>query len=128
MAPPAEELPERLADRLAEHVPEREIEGRGAADLGAGRFEADVVLEEAPAVLLDGERVGAEHLRRQRLVDVGGHGRRAEERLAEPDVAGIGVDQHPADVGEFAEGERVDGGDAHGPTLPARPAPIPPRR
>ena len=80
----AEELGDRLAGDLAEQVPQRDVEGGVAAEFGAGRAEADIG-DEVAGDAIDGERIAAEHLRRDHLMDVGLDGRGGEERLAEAD-------------------------------------------
>ena len=64
-------------------------------------------------MLLDPQRVLPEHLRRERLVDVGMDRLRAEERLAKADMPGVGVDLDPDDVGKLGQADRFDLGDFH---------------
>ncbi len=109
----AEKLRDRLPRRLAEQVPQRDVERRVAADLGAGGAEPDIegqVLGDP----VDGERIAAEELWRDRLVHIGFNGLRQEERLAEADQPLVRVDAEPQEVGEFFEPDRFDGGDLHG--------------
>ena len=74
--------------------------------------EADVA-DEVLGDAVDGERVAAEQLRRDRLVDIGLDRLRHEEGLAEPDEALVGVDAQPEEVGELLEPDGFDGGDLH---------------
>ena len=64
-------------------------------------------------MLLDPQRVLPEHLRRERLVDIGMDRLRTEEGLAETDVPGVGVDLDPDDVGKLGQADRFDLGDFH---------------
>ena len=109
----AEQLIERLPRRLAEEVPQRDVDRRGGADLDADRLEPEVPLEEVPAVALDLERVLAEEIRRARFVDLSLDRRDRVEGLAQADEALVGVDADPEDVGELAETDRLDRGDFH---------------
>ena len=81
----AEGSPEQLVDglvgNLAEEVPEGDVEGGVAAGLGAGGAVADVAVEVA-GVEVDLERVFAEQIGRDGLVDVGLDRLRPEERFA----------------------------------------------
>ena len=64
-------------------------------------------------MLLDPQRVLPEHLRRERLVDIGMDRLRTEEGLAQADVPGVGVDLDPDDVGKLGQADRFDPGDFH---------------
>ena len=66
----AEQLRDRLSGHLAEEVPERDVERGVAAHLGAGGAEADIA-GEVLGDAVDGERIAAEQLRREHLVDIG---------------------------------------------------------
>ena len=114
----AQQLMDRLAGRLAEDVPERDVERGQAAHLGAAAGEADVGVEQRARVPVDRERVLAEQARRRRLVDVGDRGVRPEERLAEADQALVGVHVHPEQIRELVELNGLDRGDLHALRLP----------
>jgi hypothetical protein len=101
-----------LPGHLAEEVPERDVDRRVAALLGAGRAVADIG-RELLGNAVDGERAAAEKLRCRRLVDIGLDRLRREEGLAEANEALIGVDAQPDEVGELVEPDRLDGGDLH---------------
>ena len=81
---PPSMLGDRLAVRLAEEVPERDVDGRVAAHLGARSSASRDSWRASPLMRLDLQRVAAEQLGRDRLVDVGLDGGGAQERLAEP--------------------------------------------
>ena len=110
----SEQLIEGHAGGLPHDVPERDVERRGAADLRTGRFESDIVLHELARMLLDPERILAEHLRRERFMDIRMNRLRTEEGLSQPDMPGIGGDLDPDDVGKLGQADRFDLGDFHG--------------
>ena len=87
---------------LAEQVPERDVERRIAAHLGAGRAEAEIA-DESLAMRSICERIPAEHLRRQRLVDIGLDRLGAEEGLAEAGEPFVGMNPQPQQIGELRE-------------------------
>ena len=102
---------ERLARRLAGEVPERDVDRRGGPHLGAAPGRADVAAHRA-RVLLDQARILAEQVAGDRVhVRLGRVGE--EERLAEPDEALVGVDEHVDEARELVQPERLDAGDLH---------------
>ncbi len=102
------------AGRLAEHVPQRDVDGRVAARLDAGAAPAEIAGQVAVA-RLDGQRVLPHQARRRPLVQVGLDGLRAHEGLAQPDQALVGVQAHPEDVGKLTEPDGFELGDlGHG--------------
>ena len=68
---PAEQPPDRLAERLAVDVPERDVDGGVAAHLGAGIAGADIDAAERAVVQFDVARVLAEQIGGDVVVDVG---------------------------------------------------------
>jgi hypothetical protein len=64
-------------------------------------------------MLLDPQRILPQHLRRERLVDIGMDRLRAEEGLPQTDMASVGVDLDPDDVGKLGQADRFDLGDFH---------------
>jgi hypothetical protein len=110
----AQELVDRPAGRLAEQVPERDVDRRGAAQLGPARGEAQIiVVEEGAGVAVDLERVLAEQARCRGLVDVGLDGARSEEGLTQAHEPLVGVDLDPEEVRELLEPDRLDRADPH---------------
>ena len=109
----AQQLMDRLAGRLAENVPERDVERGQAAHLGAAAGEPDVGVEQRARVPVDRERVLAQQARRRRLVDVGDRGVRSEERFAEAEQALVGVHVHPEQIRELVELNGLDRADPH---------------
>ena len=91
---------DRLAADPAEQVPERDVDRREGAALGAGGAGRE---RSAPASGLDPERVLAEQVRGRRLVHPGGDGLGAQERLAEADQPLVGVHADVAEVRELAD-------------------------
>ena len=116
---PAQEVHHGPPRRLAEEVPERDVEGRVGPGLDSGRARADVIREREPEPV-DGRRVPAEEAPGRGLVDVGGDGLGAEEGLAEAHQPLVGVKADEAEVGELAELDCLDGGHAHGTLSRAR--------
>ena len=109
----AEEPPDRLAERLAVDVPERDVDGGIAAHLGAGIARSDIDAAEPPVVQLDIARVLAEKVGRDVAVEIGGDRRRREEGLAGADDPGIGVDAEPEEKRELGEFQGLDRRDLH---------------
>ena len=70
MGPPAEQPPDRLAERLPVYVPERDVDGRVAAHLGAGIARADIDAAEPAVVQLNVARVLAEQIGGDVVVDI----------------------------------------------------------
>src|SRR5688572_26182592 len=69
-APAAQRLADRPADRLAEQIPQRDVDRRVAACLHAGAAPAEIV-DEALVDRLDLDRIAAHELGRGALMDVG---------------------------------------------------------
>ncbi len=109
----AEQVAERQVRRLAEDVPQRDVDGRAAAHLGARRGKADVAREGALDAL-DVARVAAQERWRDDAVDMRLGRLRAIERLAEPGQALVRVHLHPEQVGELANPDRLYARDLHG--------------
>src|SRR5215207_4525551 len=87
----AEQRVEWLAGRLPDNVPERHVDRRGGADLGAGAAEADIRPCRA-GQRLDAARVRADEGGRDPLVDVGVDRGTAEPALANADQALVSMD------------------------------------
>src|SRR5690606_39261990 len=108
----AEQLAQRLPHRLAEDVPEREVDRRAAAHLGAAAAVAEVA-DQVRLVPFDVARVLAHEVRRDGLVHVRFGGLRAVEGLAQADQAFVGMQAHPQDVGMRIQAYGLDLGDLH---------------
>ena len=109
----AQHVGDRPAVDLAEEVPQRDVDRRVAARLDACAAPAEVVRQRG-VDRLDPQRVAADELRRDGLVQIRFHGGRAHERLAEADRPLVGVEAHPQQVPELAEAQRLQRGDLHG--------------
>src|SRR5271154_1363586 len=108
----AEQLGDRLAHRLAEHIPQRDVEGRIAARLNSGRAEAEIasqVLGES----IDGQWIASEHPGSQDFVEIGFDRSWREESFTQPDQAFVGVDMQPYQIREFLEPYRFYRCDLH---------------
>ena len=110
--PAAERDRDRLADRLAVDVPEREVDRGVAARLDARAAPAEIIVE-AGVAGLDLQRVLADQLGRDALMQIGLDRGRAHEGLAEADEPVIGVQAHPDEVAELGEADGFEGGDLH---------------
>ena len=108
----AQELIDRLFGNPAPQIPKRDVDGRAPAGLGAGAGEADIGCEVAGDAF-NLQRIAADEGRRRGFMDIGLGGARAEECLAQSDHAGIGVNPHPEEVGEFIEADGFDARDFH---------------
>src|SRR5262249_15199588 len=111
-APAAQRLADRPADRLAEQVPQRDVDRRVAARLHTGAAPAEIV-DEGPVDRLDLDRIAADQLGRRALVDIGLDRGRAHEGLAETGQPLVGPETDPDEVGELAQPDGLDGGDLH---------------
>ena len=124
MRAPAEQPPDRLAERLAVDVPERDVDGGVATHLGAGIARADIDAAEPAVVQLDIARILADQIGRNVVVDIGGDGAGRPERLSGADQAGIGMNAKPEQERKFRQPQRFDAGDLHArfasPRLPRR--------
>ena len=109
----AEQPPQRLAQRLPINVPERDVDGRIAAHLGAGVARADIDAAERAVVQFDVARVLAEQIGRDVVVDVACDRTGRPEGLAGADDAGIGMDAQPEQEREFRKLQRLDRDDLH---------------
>src|SRR5262249_54881470 len=118
--PPAtEELPHRLAERLALQIPQREVDGGEGAGVRALRAELDVLMEEPILEHACLQRIGAEQHRRERARHdlergVAVHHR---ARLAEAVCARVAPDPDPGAAAPAltpAYVERFDARDLHG--------------
>ncbi len=113
--PAAQERRHRHAQRLAEDVPERQVDGRVAAHLDRAGGRAHEAVADPPAdrlaVQVDRPRVFAQQPGRQRLVDIGLGGLGVAEGLAEAGEAFVGLDPEPEHVAETGDPERLEGGD-----------------
>src|SRR5215208_2468908 len=108
----AEQRVEWLAGRLPDNVPERHVDRRGGADLGAGAAEADIRPCRA-GQRLDAASVRADEGGRDPLVDVGVDRGTAEPALAKPDQALVSMDANPDQRRARGEAHRLDLGDLH---------------
>src|SRR5439155_20730894 len=108
----AEEPVERLPRGLAAEVPQRDVDGRRGAQLGAAPIGADVSAQRT-RMRLDLARVLAEQVAGD-CVQVRLHRVGEEERLAEPDESLVGVDEDMDEAWKLVQAERVDAGDLHG--------------
>src|SRR5215204_1270214 len=108
----AEQRVEWLAGRLPDNVPERHVDRRGGADLGAGAAEADIRPCRA-GQRLDAASVRADEGGRDPLVDVGVDRGTAEPALAKPDQALVSMDANPDQRQARGEAHRLDLGDLH---------------
>jgi hypothetical protein len=66
---------------------------------------------------IDLQRVSADQVRGDALMDVGFDRASAEERFAETDESFVGVNLHPKQVGKFIEPKRFNPCDLQLPTL-----------
>ena len=103
----AEQLRDRLARGLAEYVPERDVEGRVAAHLGAARAEAEIA-DEVGGQQVDRQRVAADDTRRDIFVQIFLDGARAVEGFAEAGDAFVGVHLDPQEVGSLLDADGLD--------------------
>ena len=116
---PADQAPDGRAERLAEEVPERQVDRGENPHLGPA---ADLVVE-GPVELapdpLDVPGVAPEETARDLGVDESGLGRVAGVGLAQAHEAGVGVEAQPGPVGPERRVvpalpvDGVDAGDAH---------------
>src|SRR6185312_10557076 len=67
MAEAAQELMDRLARRLAEEIPERDIDGRQPPHLGAAAAESDIGRAQGMGMLVDAQGILAQEIRRGTL-------------------------------------------------------------
>jgi hypothetical protein len=109
---------DRLTGGLAEDVPERDVDRRGAAHLGAGARKPQVVVQERARMAIDRQRVLADQARRCGFVDVGGDRVRPEKGLAQADQTRVGVHVDPEQVGKLVELDGLDRRDSHGALPP----------
>src|SRR4051812_35077665 len=82
---PAEQPPDRLAERLSVDVPERDVDGGVAAYFSAGIACADIDAAEPAIMQLDVARVLADQIGGNVVVDIGGDRPRRPECLAGSD-------------------------------------------
>ena len=108
MGAPAEQPPDRLAERLAVDIPERDVDRRIAAHLGAGIARADIDAAQRAVVQLDVARILADQIGGDIVVDVAGDRTRRPEGLAGADDAGIGVDAQPEQERKFGQLQRFE--------------------
>ena len=99
--------------RLAEKIPKGNVDRGIAARLGTGGAPAEIVARQFGIDALDLERVLAEDLRRDGLMQIGLNSLGPEEGLAEADRPFIGVQQHEDDVAEFLDAQGFERGDLH---------------
>ena len=109
----AEQVVDRLTARLTGNVPKSDVHGRVPAGLGTGAAVADEEVVERPRVLVDLERILADEMRRDRLVDVRLDREWPDARLAEADQALIGVHPQPQLLAISVEPDRLDCSDLH---------------
>jgi hypothetical protein len=105
-------LVERLSAHLAEDVPEGDVDRRVAALLDARARRAQVAAERG-CVPLDLERILAEQVGRNGLVQVGIDSLGAEERLSEAEVPFVCPHRDEEEIGELLEAEGVELRDLH---------------
>ena len=122
----AEQLVDRQAGRLAEQVPEGEID-RGIAphlDAASGKTRKMVtdLGHQRAGVALDPERVFPQKVRRAGLVDVGDRRLGIAEGLAETPEALVGLKLDPDEVAELGELDGLECGDLHLVASPGLPA------
>ena len=108
----AKKLGDGLAGRLAEQVPQRDVEGRVAAGFGTGRPKTEVA-DQIRREQIDLLRVTPDHARCDVLVHIGFDGFGGEEGFAQPDEALVGVNMQPQQVRMFLDPDRFDLGDLH---------------
>jgi len=105
---------QRLSGRLAEQVPECDVDSRGGAHLHPGAGKAEVLVLQRASMPVHLQRGLSEQQRRHRLVDVRLDRAGTEEGLAQPDQPLVGVDMEPEQIGELAEPDRLEARDLHG--------------
>jgi hypothetical protein len=113
---PSERAPEKLVQRkrgrLAKDVPQRHVDHRPAAILGARAEVADERSQLVP-VVVDAKRIPAEEVGSGGLVDPRDHRLGAEEALAHTDESFVGVDLQIGDVGKLPDEDGLDLCDPH---------------
>ncbi len=97
---------------LAEQIPEGDVERRIAPRLRAGRTESEIAVQ-VSGDEIDLQRIAADQLRRNDLVNVGLHRLRRHESLAEAGEALRGVDAQPQQIAEFRQPDRFERDDLH---------------
>ena len=112
-ARPAQQLMDRLLHRLAEDVPQGEIDHRRRAHLGAGAGEAQVAVHQLAIVQLDRQRVLAQQVRRDQVVDLRLHRQRAARGLPQSHQPCVGVDLSQQQIGPARQPDGLDGADLH---------------
>ena len=104
----AQQLMDRLAGRLAEEIPERDIDGGEAAHLRAAAAETDIGRAQGVGVLVDPQGILAQQIGRHAFMDVSRNRIGAEEGLAQADQPFIRMHLHPAKIGELGQLDRFD--------------------
>jgi hypothetical protein len=110
---PAQHVADRLAVRLAEDIPQRDIDRGVAARFDARRTPAEIVARECRVDRLDLQRIAANNLGSDRLVQVGLDRLRPHERLAKSDNAFVGMHPHEEQVAEFLDPDGLKCRDLH---------------
>ena len=108
VAEPAQELMDRLARRLAEEIPERDVDGGEPPHLRAAAAEPDIGRAERVGMLVDPQGVLAQQIGRGAFVDIGRDGLGAEEGLAQADQPLVGHHLDPDQIGELRQLDRLD--------------------
>jgi hypothetical protein len=110
----AQQLADRLIHRLAEDVPKRDVDHGCRSNLGAAARESQIAAHELPAVRLDRERILAEQIRRDQLVNLRFHRGRAARSLAEPDQSFVRMNLREQQIRPIGQANGFDRGDLHG--------------
>ena len=108
-----EQLVDRLARRLAEDVPQGDVDGRVAPGLRARATVAHEQVVERSGVTIDLEGILAEQVRGDRLVDMSFHCLGAQTRLAQSHHALVGMHADPDLAGDLAETNGLETDDLH---------------
>src|SRR5208283_5907310 len=106
----AEKLCEGLSGDFAENIPKRDVERGIAAHFGAGGAKPQIA-DEVFRNPVNLERIAAEQLLREALMDVSLDGLGEEEGFAETDDPLRGVHLEPKEIGEFGEADRFERSD-----------------
>ena len=110
---PAEQGMQGQPGVLAQAVPQRHVECRGGAHLGAGRRVADRVTRELAVDGADAGGVAAEHQRRDDFMQEGVDRAGREEGLAQAGDPRVRLDDQPQQVVVVAGADRFERGNVH---------------
>src|SRR6266404_1734026 len=114
----AEQRMNRLIERLADDIPERDVHHGCGTDLGTAAGKTQIASHQVFAMFLDLPRILAQQVRRNQIVKLCFHRLRATRGFAQTHQPLVGMDLRQQQVGAFRQAQGFDCRDFHCRSIP----------